>query len=79
MNVMPTKNQMLYQNLVDAKCGKKLTAECMALATEGNNMQMLSLLQVRRKELLEIIHDYQKALDCLDYLVFQIEKQEKML
>ena len=38
---------------------------------------VLRILEEHRKELLTGIHGYQKALDCLDYLVFQIKKHRK--
>ena len=67
---------MLMQNLKDAKCSSELTQECMKLASEGNSVQMMRKLKKQREGLLDEIHEHQKALDCLDYLMFQIEKQE---
>lgn len=69
------QKQLLYENLIDAKCGEKLAATCMALAAEGKEAQMTVLLRRQRKELLDEIHDSQKALDALDYLMFQIENR----
>jgi hypothetical protein len=34
-------------------------------------------LKIHRAELLDTIHEYQKALDSLDYLLFQTEKIKK--
>ena len=33
-------------------------------------------LQEHRRELLDMIHEHQKALDSLDYLMFQMEKKK---
>lgn len=66
---------MLYQNLVDAGCPAELTEECMALAADGKERQMLVRLKAQRKCLLDEIHTHQKELDCLDYLVFCMENK----
>ena len=44
------------------------------LAESKQTAQMLILLRRHRKDLLDRIHEQQKALDCLDYLIFQTEK-----
>ena len=67
-------NQALYENLIDARCSEALRERCSALAERGQTAQMLLLLRGHRKELLNQIHEQQKALDCLDYLIFQTER-----
>ena len=69
-------NQALYDNLTDAQCSEELRARCAVLAACGQTAQMVALLRGHRKELLQQIHAQQKALDCLDYLIFQAEKGE---
>lgn len=64
----------IYDNLIDAHCSEELSERCYALAEHGQTAQMLLLLRRHRKELLDQIHEQQKALDCLDYLIFQTEK-----
>ena len=71
------KTECLRQNLLDAKCGKELREQCMALSEEGQQVRMVSLLKGHRADLLDTIHEYQKALDSLDYLLFQTEKIKK--
>ena len=63
----------LFQNLQDAKCSGEQIRRCVKLSKNGELTQMLFILRAHRKELLETIHSYQKALDSLDYLVFQTE------
>ena len=70
-------NQNLYESLLDAHCSEKLSERCSVLAEHGQTGQMLILLREHRKELLNQIHEQQKALDCLDYLIFQTEKGVK--
>lgn len=69
-------NPALYENLIDAQCSEELSRRCAALFEQGRNGQMLLLLKSHRRELLEDIHRQQKALNCLDYLIFQTEKRE---
>lgn len=69
--------QCLQQNLQDAMCTQEQTQTCMELDAGGKHGQMLLILRAHRKELLQTIHSYQKALDSLDYLVFQTEKMRK--
>lgn len=64
----------LKQNLIDAECSSQLTAECLNLSENGQTAQILYRLNKQRLVLLDEIHKHQKALDCLDYLIFQIEK-----
>jgi len=66
---------ILRENLMDAGCGPELIARLMALAEQGNTERELALLAEHRKHLLERCHAEQKRVDCLDYLVHQIEKK----
>ena len=65
------------ENLQDAMCPEEMTRVCIGLAEAENERDMLRLLEEHRKELLTRIHGYQKALDCLDYLMFQTKKHRK--
>lgn len=67
-------NQALYSNLIDANCSEELSKRCYELFEHGQTAQMLILLREHRKGLLNQIHEQQKALDCLDYLIFQTER-----
>ncbi len=71
--------ECLQQNLLDAKCGKELREQCMLLSEDGQQVRMVSLLREHRTALLDTIHEYQKALDSLDYLLFQTEKRRKQV
>lgn len=41
-----------------------------------NRTDSLKLLEMQRKKLLDNLHREQKCIDCLDYLVHDIEKSE---
>lgn len=65
------------QNLIDAGCDKTTTEECMACFKEGNEKKLLLELARHRRSLLDELHKEQKRIDCLDYLVYSIQKEGK--
>ena len=66
--------QDLVLNLKAAGFGGDQTREYLAAWNEENIPEQLRLLSVKRKSLLEQIHQEEKQIRCLDYLVYQIEK-----
>ena len=66
----------VIQNLEDAGCDMEMVAEFMKLGIAGNRQNQLKLLEQHRKRLLENVHTNEKRIDCLDYLVFQMNKEE---
>lgn len=67
---------LLLQNLKDAGCSEETISKCMALATENDRKELLRLLSVHKRDLLETVHSKQKEIDCLDYLVFRLKQNE---
>ncbi len=67
---------ILRQNLLDAGCSKDTIQRCMDLAEKQERRELLHVLFCHRRELLELVHLSEKRIDCLDYLVYQIEKQD---
>lgn len=66
---------ILHQNLIDAGCNGDLVETCMELAKTDQWNQILSLLSKQRINLLDSVHDGQKQIDCLDFLVYSINKK----
>lgn len=66
---------LLLQNLRDAGCDEETVGKCMALAAENDREELLRLLSVHKRGLLETIHSRQKEIDCLDYLVFMLKQK----
>ena len=66
---------IIYQNLEDAGCDKQTTQRCMTLARAGNLEGMLPILFNYRRELLHTVRSGQKKIDCLDYLIYKIQKE----
>lgn len=69
------RQELLRENLKDAKCSKALLEQCLAFSEAGQEGRMLERLSSHRSHLLGQLHGYQKALDCLDYLLFRLEKE----
>lgn len=66
---------MIYQNLKDAGCDERTTKECMSFAKNGNTEGMLPILTKYRSALLGAVRCGQKQIDCLDYLIYKIQKE----
>ena len=59
-------SKMLYGSLIDAGCQ----------GIKENDIYALDYhLRKHRQYLLDRLHKYQNEIDCLDYLLFQIEKE----
>lgn len=67
----------VIQNLEDAGCDPETVAQFIELGIEGNRQNQLKLLEQHRKNLLEKVHKNEKRIDCLDYLVFQMNREKK--
>ena len=67
---------ILRQNLLDAGCGSDTIQQCMELVKRRESAELLRLLSRHRRELLDTVHQNEKRIDCLDYLIYQIEKQK---
>ena len=67
---------ILRQNLLDAGCGLDTVQQCMDLIKKQENAELLRLLSRHRRVLLDTVHQSEKRIDCLDYLIYQIEKRK---
>lgn len=66
----------IYQNLIDACCNKTITDKCMLLVEDCRVTEMLSILATYRESLLSSVHAGQKKIDCLDFLIYTLKKNE---
>ena len=67
----------VLQNLKDAGCTDEMVEEFMALQDNGGEEQQLRLLSGHRKHLLKKLHRNERRIDCLDYLIYQMEKKKE--
>lgn len=66
---------ILHQNLIDARCSEELTQSCMELAKAGQWNRILPLLSKHKVDLLATVRHVGQQIDCLDFLVYSINKK----
>lgn len=66
--------EAVIQNLRDAGCSQDMIECCMASLDCGQKTELLKQLEYHRKSLLHKVHEEEKRIDCLDYLVYQISR-----
>ena len=71
------KQQAVIQNLKDAGCKTEQVEEFLELSRDGNRKRQMLFLEKHRQTLLEEMHEEQKRIDRLDYLVFQMRKSSE--
>jgi hypothetical protein len=66
----------IIPNLKDADCDNNMIEIVLNNFNEGKEQEGLKLLASHRRILLEKLHDKQKNIDCLDYLVYRINNKK---
>lgn len=69
-----SREDSIIQNLRDAGCSKSQIDEFMSYAGMNERGSILKLLRQQRDVLLDGLHEKQRMIECLDYLVYQIKK-----
>lgn len=64
--------EAVIQNLKDAGCASDIIESCIACMEQGKKKELLKRLEEHRTGLLHKVHEEEKQIDCLDYLVYQI-------
>lgn len=64
--------EAVIQNLEDAGCTPDDIECCIACMEQGKKNELLKRLDEHRTGLLSRVHEEEKQIDCLDYLVYQI-------
>lgn len=68
---------ILRENLKDAGCDLDMICRCEGLAQGEKKGELMRVLSQHRRALLDTVHENEKRIDCLDYLIYQMEKQDK--
>ncbi len=68
--------EAVLQNLKDAGCTQDVIDCCMTCMEQGKKEELLKRLAEHRKGLLHKVHEEEKQIGCLDYLVYQIRRCE---
>lgn len=71
------ENNNIYQNLLDAGCIAEKAEQYEKLAEDGEWNKLLRELAKQKKHLLSALHESEKQIDCLDFLVYEINKKHK--
>ena len=69
------KTEELIQNLQDAGGNREIVKEFSKLLKEKQMDKIFILLSKYRSSLLESLHQNQKEIDILDYLILDLKKQ----
>lgn len=77
MECKPLDRASILQNLQDAGCEPDVIERFLVLWDAGNTSDQLRLLSCYRCRLLDKIHQGQKQIDCLDYLIYHLKKCEE--
>ncbi len=67
--------EAIIQNLKDSGCGEDTIKAFVEDLREKKISEGLKLLEAHRRVLLEELHKEQKRIDCLDYLVYKVRKE----
>jgi len=65
----------ITQNLKDAGCDSEKISDICELCDTGQIREAVRVLRRHRCELMDRLHESQNRVDCLDYLVYQMEKK----
>ena len=65
--------EAVIQNLKDAGCSQDIIECCMVCLDCGKKTELLKQLECHRNGLLHKVHEGERQIDCLDYLMYQID------
>ena len=69
--------EAVEQNLRDAGCDEFCIREFMDDMRQHKEAEGMKILRRHRSKLLDAMHREQKRIDCLDYLVYQMQKAKR--
>lgn len=69
--------EAVIRNLRDAGCNSDTIRCFMGYFDRGDWKDQLSLLEEQRETILDRVHEEERQIVCLDYLVYQIQNRKK--
>lgn len=72
---MTQKNKEIEQNLIDAGCSLSMIKKFFFYMENNEKENQMLLLEAQRKKLLDDVHNGEKKIFCLDYLIYQMQNQ----
>lgn len=76
---MNGSEEALVQCLKDSGCSKTEITDFLECRKKQKEQEELSVLRKHRTSLLDKLHKSQKQIDCLDYLIYQMERNGKTI
>ncbi len=67
----------MIQNLKDAGCGSQIIEKVCKLYRNGQVQDAIKTLRKHRCSLMDSLHESQGMVDCLDFLVRRMEKEQR--
>lgn len=67
----------MIQNLKDAGCGSQTIEMVCRLYHNGQVQDAIKMLRKHRCSLIDSLHESQERVDCLDFLVWRMEKEKQ--
>lgn len=67
----------IRRNLSDAGCDSSLIEKFLCLEQDQNRKEQYRLLSRYKASLLEELHQEQYKIDCLDHMVYTMEKEDE--
>lgn len=74
---MYNSDEDIIQNLKDAGCDNKQIQELLELYKNGEKEKVHKILDEHRKNVLNKVHKNEKQIDCIDYFIYQMERNKK--
>ena len=66
--------EAVRQNLIDAGCGEDTIKQFFESSDADGKLRVL---QAYRRQLLDSFHREAKRIDCLDYLIYELERRKR--
>ncbi len=74
---MTDERDNLIQNLHDAGCDEAQISDFLECARTKDTEEQIRFLRTHRRTLMDELHASQKKVDCLDFLVYKLGKDQK--
>ena len=69
--------ETIKQTLTDAGCAQETIAAFLKASEAGQENESIRLLRQHRSKLLLHLHEEQKKLDCIEYLLYQLKNTNR--
>ena len=64
------------QNMKDAGFSPEAINSCISCIQKGSKEELMKKLDIQRSSLLDKVHEGERQIDCLDYLVYRLGGNE---